>query len=90
MMMMMIIMMIIMINFVMVIDWQTRIAPNTIYNYWQPHSIQLGPYHTEKEGVAVFAFLFKTKCPTAKLLSNNIGRQQYQYVRLSYDKILKC
>ena len=49
---------------VMAIDLQVRIAPNTIYNYWQPHSIQLGPYLTEKEGVAVFAFLFKAKCPT--------------------------
>ena len=49
---------------VMAIDLQVRIAPNTIYNYWQPHSIQLRPYHTEKEGVAVFAFLFKAKCRT--------------------------
>ena len=49
---------------VMVIDLQMRIAPNAIYNYWQPHSIQLRPYHTEKEGVDVFAFLFKAKCPT--------------------------
>ena len=48
----------------MVIDLQVRIAPNAIYNYWQPHSIQLRPYHTEKEGVDVFAFLFKAKCPT--------------------------
>ena len=49
---------------VMVIDLQVRIASNAIYNYWQPHSIQLGPYLTEKEGVDVFALLFKTKCPT--------------------------
>ena len=58
--------MMMMINYVIVIDLQVRIAPNTIYNYWQPHSIQLGPYLTctEKEGVAVFAFLFKAKCPT--------------------------
>ena len=55
--------MMMMINYVMVIDLQVRIAPNAIYNYWQPHSIQLRPYHTEKEGVDVFAFLFKTKCP---------------------------
>ena len=57
-------MMMMMINYVIVIDLQVRIAPNTIYNYWQPHSIQLGPYLTEKEGVAVFAFLFKAKCLT--------------------------
>ena len=56
--------MMMMINYVIVIDLQVRIAPNTIYNYWQPHSIQLGPYLTEKEGVDVFALLFKTKCPT--------------------------
>ena len=63
MMMMIMTMMMMLINYVMVIDLQVRIAPNTIYNYWQPHSIQLRPYHTEKEGVDVFAFLFKTKCP---------------------------
>ena len=63
-MIMMMMMMMMMINYVMVIDLQVRIAPNTIYNYGQPHSIQLGPYHTEKEGVDVFALLFKTKRPT--------------------------
>ena len=46
---------------VMVIDLRVRIAPNAIYNYWQPHSIQLRPYHTEKQGVDVFAFLFKVQ-----------------------------